>query len=56
MEPNALDMLVHERRSIRGYLKKPVTQALLAEIITVAKGAPVIDEPWLSRRISSPSS
>jgi nitroreductase len=48
MEASALDTLVKERRSIRGYKKKPVPQELIAEIIAVAKGAPssMNTQPW----------
>ena len=37
-----------ERRSIRGYKKKPVAKELIAEIIAVAKGAPssMNTQPW----------
>ena len=40
MEAKALDTLVNERRSIRGYKKEPVSRELITEIIEVAKGAP----------------
>ena len=40
MDASALDTLVKQRRSIRGYKKKPVSQDLIVEIIAVAKGAP----------------
>lgn len=42
------ETLVGERRSIRGYQKKPVPRELLDEIITVAKGAPssMNTQPW----------
>jgi nitroreductase len=48
MEANALDTLVQERRSIRGYKDKPVSKELIAEIISVAKGAPssMNTQPW----------
>ena len=44
METSEFDTLVMERRSIRGYKKKPVPKELIAEIIAVAKGAPFINE------------
>jgi len=48
MEHQAFDALVKERRSIRGYLEKPVSQSLIAEIIEIAKGAPssMNTQPW----------
>jgi len=48
MEANALDTLVKERRSIRGYKNKPVSKELIGEIIEVAKGAPssMNTQPW----------
>ena len=48
MEAHALDELVSQRRSIRGYKKEPVSQELLTEIIAVAKGAPssMNTQPW----------
>jgi nitroreductase len=48
MEANALDTLVQERRSIRGYKKQVVPKELIAEIINVAKGAPssMNTQPW----------
>jgi nitroreductase len=48
MEAVALDTLVKERRSIRGYKKMPVSKELIAEIIAVAKGAPssMNTQPW----------
>ncbi len=48
MEASALDALVQERRSIRGYKNKPVPKELIAEIIAVAKGAPssMNTQPW----------
>jgi nitroreductase len=48
IQASALDTLVKERRSIRGYKKKPVPQELIAEIIAVAKGAPssMNTQPW----------
>ena len=48
MEASALDTLVQERRSIRGYQDKPVSKELIAEIIGVAKGAPssMNTQPW----------
>ena len=48
MEAHALDNLVSQRRSIRGYKKEPVARELLAEIIAVAKGAPssMNTQPW----------
>ena len=48
MEASALDTLVQERRSIRGYQDKPVSKELIAEIIGVAKGAPssMNPQPW----------
>jgi len=40
--------LVRERKSIRGYQKKPVPRGLIEEIIEVAKGAPssMNTQPW----------
>ena len=40
--------LVHERRSIRGYLQKPVPRELIEEIIDLAKRAPssMNTQPW----------
>ena len=48
MEAKALDILVNERRSIRGYKKEPVSRKLISEIIEVAKGAPssMNTQPW----------
>ena len=48
MEAAALDALVMERRSIRGYKDKPVPKELIDEIISVAKGAPssMNTQPW----------
>ena len=48
MEAKALDILVNERRSIRGYKKEPVSRELISEIIEVAKGAPssMNTQPW----------
>jgi len=48
MDANALDTLVRERRSIRGYKKEAVPKELIAEIINVAKGAPssMNTQPW----------
>ena len=48
MEAKALDILVNERRSIRGYKKEPVSRELITEIIEVAKGAPssMNTQPW----------
>ena len=48
MEATALDTLVNERRSIRGYKKEPVSRELISEIIDVAKGAPssMNTQPW----------
>ena len=48
MDANALDTLVRERRSIRGYKKAAVPKELIAEIINVAKGAPssMNTQPW----------
>jgi len=48
MEAKALDTLVNERRSIRGYKKEPVSRELISEIIEVAKGAPssMNTQPW----------
>ena len=48
MEAVALDTLVKDRRSIRGYKKMPVSRELIAEIIAVAKGAPssMNTQPW----------
>ena len=48
MEASALDTLMKERSSIRGYKKKPVAKELIAEIIAVAKGAPssMNTQPW----------
>ena len=34
------DQVVRERRSIRGYLKKPVPKALVREVIELAMRAP----------------
>jgi len=43
-----LDLAMAERRSIRGYLDKPVPQALLEEIIALANRAPssMNTQPW----------
>ena len=40
--------IVHERRSIRGYLRKPVPRELIEEIIDLAKRAPssMNTKPW----------
>jgi nitroreductase len=40
--------IVHERRSIRGYLQKPVPRELIEEIIDLAKRAPssMNTQPW----------
>ena len=40
--------LVHERRSIRGYLQKPVPRELIEEIVDLAKRAPssMNTQPW----------
>jgi len=40
--------IVHERRSIRGYLQKPVARELIEEIIDLAKRAPssMNTQPW----------
>ena len=40
--------IVHERRSIRGYLEKPVPRELIEEIIDLAKRAPssMNTQPW----------
>ena len=40
--------IVHERRSIRGYLRKPVPRELIEEIIDLAKRAPssMNTQPW----------
>lgn len=48
MEAAALDSLVAQRRSIRGYKKQPVAQELIAEVIAIAKGAPssMNTQPW----------
>jgi nitroreductase len=48
MEAAALDSLVEERRSIRGYKKQPVSRELIAEVIAIAKGAPssMNTQPW----------
>jgi nitroreductase len=48
MEATALDSLVEERRSIRGYKKQPVSRELIAEVIAIAKGAPssMNTQPW----------
>ncbi len=48
MEAKALDNLINERRSIRGYKKEPVSRELITEIIEVAKGAPssMNTQPW----------
>ena len=48
MEAKALDTLVNERRSIRGYKKESVSRELITEIIEVAKGAPssMNTQPW----------
>lgn len=48
MEAAALDSLVEQRRSIRGYKKQPVAQELIAEVIAIAKGAPssMNTQPW----------
>ena len=42
------DDIVHERRSIRGYLQKPVPRELIEEIIDLAKRAPssMNTQPW----------
>jgi len=43
-----LDHAMQERRSIRGFLNKPVSQALLQEVITLANRAPssMNTQPW----------
>ena len=43
-----LDQAIQERRSIRGFKKKPVSRALLEEIITLANRAPssMNTQPW----------
>jgi nitroreductase len=48
MEAAALDSLVEQRRSIRGYKKQPVARELIAEVIAIAKGAPssMNTQPW----------
>ena len=48
MEAADLDALVAQRRSIRGYIDKPVPKELIDEIISVAKGAPssMNTQPW----------
>ena len=48
MEAKALDILVNERRNVRGYKKEPVSRELISEIIEVAKGAPssMNTQPW----------
>ena len=48
MEAAALEALVMERRSIRGYKDKLVPKGLIDEIISVAKGAPssMNTQPW----------
>lgn len=48
MELCAFEALVKERRSIRGYKRKPVPRELIAEVIAVAKGAPssMNTQPW----------
>ena len=48
MEAAALDALISQRRSIRGYKDKPVPKELIDEIISVAKGAPssMNTQPW----------
>ena len=48
MEAKALDILVNERRNVRGYKKEPVSRKLISEIIEVAKGAPssMNTQPW----------
>ena len=40
--------LVHSRRSVRGFKKKPVPRAVIEEIIAVAKRAPssMNTQPW----------
>ena len=38
--PMEFDDVVQQRRSIRGYLNKPVPQALIREIIALALRAP----------------
>lgn len=42
------EQLVNTRRSVRGYLDKPVPRELVDEIISVAKGAPssMNTQPW----------
>jgi nitroreductase len=48
MKANEFDGLVKQRRSIRAFREKPVTQKLIAEIISIAKGAPssMNTQPW----------
>ena len=48
MDSSTFDALVKDRRSIRGYKDKPVSQELIAEIIAIAKGAPssMNTQPW----------
>ncbi len=48
MEAAALDSLVEQRRSIRGYKRQPVARELIAEVIAIAKGAPssMNTQPW----------
>ena len=54
MEAKALDTLVNERRSIRGYKKESVSRELITEIIEVAKGAPssMNTQPWFFRVVT----
>lgn len=48
MEALALNNLVNERRSVRGYKKQAVARELIAEVIKLAKGAPssMNTQPW----------
>lgn len=43
-----LDQAIRERRSVRGFLKKPVEKAVLEEVIELALGAPssMNTQPW----------
>ncbi len=43
-----LDQAIRERRSVRGFLKKPVDKAVLEEVIDLALGAPssMNTQPW----------
>ena len=42
------DEVIQHRRSIRGYLKKPVPQALIREVLALAMRAPTSlnTQPW----------